>query len=240
MTQLEQIAREIMIFMRGHYRLDEISDGRGEFKFRQGKKTILTLYPKEDRITFLLIFGRKEREAFDAARSEFPEWITSFYDGAKTYHDGKWMFIDVTSADQLAPIQQMILIKKKPNRKPFPKENAVRSRCGHRCDLCVHFSPMPEEQRAMVRAHLRAVWHTDDWDMRCGGCNSPDCHRKNSPCEVQACAAEKGYSACRECSQYPCSETGAASCKAYIHSDAYSVDDVTWGILPYVPDQYGN
>ncbi|NLL04862.1 MAG: hypothetical protein GX270_03540 [Clostridiaceae bacterium] len=40
---LNRISEETMRFIRGKYRLDEVSDGKKELKFRQGKKTILTL-----------------------------------------------------------------------------------------------------------------------------------------------------------------------------------------------------
>lgn len=125
MTTLEKISHETMVFMRGKYRLDEIGDGNNELKFKQGKRTILTVYTHEDRFTFLIIFGRKERECFDGRRDEFSKYICDCYDNSKTYHDGKWMFIDITEPRQLEDIKKLIQIKKKPNRKPFPKENAI-------------------------------------------------------------------------------------------------------------------
>ena len=64
MTILEQVSHETMVFMRGKYRLDEIGDGKDELKFKQGQKTILTVYTHDDKFTFLIIFGRKERECF--------------------------------------------------------------------------------------------------------------------------------------------------------------------------------
>lgn len=39
MNSLEKISYEIMKFMRGKYRLDEVGDGKDELKFKQGKKT---------------------------------------------------------------------------------------------------------------------------------------------------------------------------------------------------------
>ncbi|MDE7261513.1 MAG: DUF3788 domain-containing protein, partial [Oscillospiraceae bacterium] len=65
MSQLEKISHETMVFMRGKYCLDEIGDGKDELKFKQGKKTILTIYIREDRFSFLIIFGKKEREQFE-------------------------------------------------------------------------------------------------------------------------------------------------------------------------------
>ena len=61
MNELEKISHETMVFMRGKYCLDEIGDGKNELKFKQGQKTILTVYIHDDKFTFLVIFGKKER-----------------------------------------------------------------------------------------------------------------------------------------------------------------------------------
>ena len=63
-------------------------------------------------------------------------------------------------------LKKLILIKKKPNRKPLPKDNAVYGKCGHRCDLCVHYTESSEEFRSMLIPHLNAVYGTVDWSMR--------------------------------------------------------------------------
>ena len=52
MTLLEQISHETMVFMRGKYRLDEIGDGKDELKFKQGQKTIVTIYLHDDIYVF--------------------------------------------------------------------------------------------------------------------------------------------------------------------------------------------
>ena len=80
MTILEQVSHETMVFMRGKYRLDEIGDGKDELKFKQGQKTILTVYTHDDKFTFLIIFGKKERECFEMQKSEFSTYIHDYYD----------------------------------------------------------------------------------------------------------------------------------------------------------------
>ena len=240
MTALEQVSHETMVFMRGKYRLDEIGDGKDELKFKQGQKTILTVYIHEDRYTFLVIFGKKEREAFDAIRQEFSGYILDYYDNSKTYHDGKWMFIDVQTPEQLEEVKKLILIKKKPNRKPFSKENALYSACGQRCDLCVHYENVSEELRAEMEPHLEKMWGITDWSMRCGGCFSDNCYCKDDPCNAKDCAGKKGIPECRQCSEYPCIKATSADFRSMIHTEVHYADEITWGILPYVPLQYGN
>ena len=242
MTKLEQISHNFMRFMRGKYRLDEIGDGKDELKFKQGTKTILTVYTHEDKFTFLVIFGKKEREIFDAQRDNFSEWMQGQYDGANTYHDGKWIFIDVTEPQQLVEIKRMIMIKKKPNRKPLPREGAIYGKCGHRCDMCIHYSGLNEEVRAEIVPKLDRIYDDADWSMRCGGCMSETWYRRDDdePCEQMVCAVGRGLDACVDCPEYPCFDATVSDRMSMIHTKVIYADDVTWGILPYVPRQYEN
>lgn len=238
MSILEQISHETMVFMRGKYRLDEIGDGKDELKFKQGAKTILTIYIHEDRYTFLIIFGKKEREIFDTRRGEFSQYILDYYNNAKIYHDGKWMFIDVATMEQLEEVKKLILIKKKPNRRPFSKENALYSKCGQRCDLCVHYAALSEEVRAVMVPQLIKMWGITDWSMRCEGCYSENCYCKNNPCNAKSCAPKKGLAECKNCVEFPCVKATSADYRSMIHTEVHYADEITWGILPYVPMQY--
>lgn len=238
MTELERVSHAAMVFMRGKYRLDEAGDGKDELKFRQGKKTILTVYIKEDRFDFLIIFGKQEREVFEARREEFSRRVQEVYDGAKTYHDGKWMMFGVATLEQLEEIKPLILIKKKPNRKPFPKEGALYGQCGQRCDLCVHYAGQDEERRAMMIPPLNRMYGEIDWSMRCGGCDSDTCHCKDDPCPAKACSAGRGLGKCGDCEEFPCIRATTSDCMSMIHTETHDADEITWGILPYVPYQY--
>ena len=238
MDQLEKISHETMVFMRGKYCLDEIGDGKDTLRFKQGKKTILTIYVRKDRYSFLIIFGKKEREQFERERKCFSEHICQIYDHSKTYHDGKWMLFDVTAPEQLEEIKRLIRIKKKPNRKPFPPNGAVYSQCGQRCDLCVHYIGTTEEQRALMEPYLTQMWGTTDWSMRCGGCYSTDCYCKAEPCSAKSCAAEKEIAECKLCGEFPCIKATSADSRSVIHTEIHYASEITWGILPYVPWQY--
>ena len=236
MNHLEKISHETMVFMRGKYRLDEIGDGKDELKFKQGQKTILTIYTHENCFTFLIIFGRKEREVFETQIDSFSDYIRDYYNNAKTYHDGKWMFIDVSTIEQLEEVKRLVLIKKKPNRKPFPKENAIYSKCGQRCDLCVHYVGTTDEQRAIMIPNLNKMWDNTDWSMRCEGCYSKDC--SCTDCNAKECYPQKGIPECKECSEFPCIKATSADYRSMIHTEIHYADEITWGILPYVPMQY--
>lgn len=236
-VMLQKVSEETMRFMRGKYLLDEIGNGQSELKFRKSGKTVLTIYIRDDRYDFLVIFGKAEREKFESERNSFPREICEIYDGSKTHYDGKWMTIPVVDLDMLESVKRLIMIKKKPNRKPFPKENAVYSKCGMRCDLCIHYTgdTISEEFRAELRERLTRVYNLEDWSMRCPGCNNKP---EVSICEPLKCAYGKGLDKCVSCGEYPCAIAPVVNCK--IESKSISGDDVTWAILPYVQEQYGN
>ena len=236
MDELEKISHETMVFMRGKYCLDEIGDGKNELKFKQGQKTILTVYIHDDKFTFLVIFGKKERELFDATRHNLSPFILNYYDNSKKFHDGKWMFIDVSTLEQLEEIKKLIQIKKKPNRKPFSKENALYSKCGQRCDLCIHYEGTSQEQKQLMISNLNKMWENTDWSMSCQGCHSENCGCKD--CNTKQCLSKKNLSNCKDCPEYPCIKATSADYRSMIHTEVHYKDEITWSILPYVPLQY--
>jgi hypothetical protein len=114
------VLSEALRFMRDEYVLDEVSDGKGELKFRRAGKTVLTLYPREECVDFLVIFGKEERARFEVLRDEFQPRTQRIYDDSKTFHDGKWMHILVSDGIMLEEVKRLIHIKKKPNRRTRP------------------------------------------------------------------------------------------------------------------------
>ena len=250
-SELQKVSEETMRFMRGKYRLDEVP---GKFydidclKFRQGKRTILSINIHDDRYDFQVIFGKAEREKFDARRDEFPQSILNIYDSERNLHDGKWMLIPVADLETLEAVKKLILIKKNPNRKPFPKENAVYSSCGQRCDLCIHYSDASfnDEFRTELKQRLIRVYANGEgdggfWgdDMKfCDGCCSGGLD-KDFDCEPLKCAKSQGINNCNDCHKNPC-EKSTAGWRPKIELKHILADDVTWAILPYVYRQYGN
>lgn len=112
------------------------------------------------------------------------------------------------------------------------------SKCGQRCDLCVHYIHTDEELRAMMEAPLSKMWGQTDWNMRCEGCYSDNCYCKDEPCNAKGCASEKKVAECRECTEFPCIKATSADYRSMIHTEIHYADEITWGILPYVPYQY--
>ena len=241
MNELEKIEAELVKFMRGKYHLDEVAGMHYDIpcvKFRQGKKTIVSVNLREDCYEFQIILGKNEREKFEAIKHEFSLELQELYDKARTLHDGLWLFIRVDSLEKLEEVKKLILLKKRPNRKALPKENAVYGKCGHRCDMCVHYTGISEEFRSKLTQHLSAIYGNADWSMRCTGCDTLgcQCYCVYEICEPLKCLQEKTLSSCLACEKYPC-ENATVGYRKLEHRNL-SADDVTWAILPYVPRQY--
>lgn len=88
-----------------------------EYKYRRGGKTLCALYARENCIGFLVIFGKAEREKFEAARNEYPESIQKYYDDATTYHDGKWVMFQPEDFSLFNDFIKLLALKRRPNRK---------------------------------------------------------------------------------------------------------------------------
>ena len=76
-------------FIRTYYVMEELWDGKEILKFRKSGKTLVSLSVHENRFNALVIFGKAEREKFDAVRDNFSDYILNYYDNSRTYHDGK-------------------------------------------------------------------------------------------------------------------------------------------------------
>ncbi|MDR2530648.1 MAG: DUF3788 domain-containing protein [Oscillospiraceae bacterium] len=117
----------LLELIRTHYEMDELwtegkatgklANYRNEMKFRRGGKTLVTLYLREGFFTVCVILGKAEREKFDLERGAFSDYIRIVYDQTHTYHDGKWLGIEVRDETYIDDIMRLLLIKRKPNRK---------------------------------------------------------------------------------------------------------------------------
>lgn len=227
---------DLIRFIRVNYVMDELWDGKDSLKFRRSGKTLVSLCIKENCFNALIIFGKAERAVFDEVRGEFSSFICNYYDNSHTYHDGKWMFIDVEDGTHLPEILELLKIKKKPSRK-INLSKAEFSQCGQRCDLCLLNIKNNETDRGNAEFHERAwrCYHSEDetrvdyTNTVCPGCNNLG----NNGCPEKVCLQEKGYTACSHCRE-------SDKCKKHTHDFdparcnlGLSAEDITRAVMPY-------
>lgn len=221
-------------FVRTNYIMDELWDGKEVLKFRKSGKTLVSISINENSFNTLIVFGKAERAVFDTARNNFSENICNYYDNSGTYHDGKWMFINVESDTDINEIIELIKIKKKPNRK-INMKNAEFGQCGQRCDQCLLYVNNNETE------HGNIVFHEKDWicyhskdEERVDYTNTicPGCHQKPvDSCPAKICLQKKELCNCLQCHNY-------SNCKNHDFDPALcnlglSAEDITRAVLPY-------
>ncbi|MCH5287490.1 MAG: DUF3788 family protein [Christensenellaceae bacterium] len=222
----------LMNYLRTHYVMDEVFDGKDELKFRRSGKTLVTLYLHEGYFAVMLIFGRKEREAFEAQREAFPQAVREIYDASRTYHDGKWMLFNVCDESLIEPLTRLLTIKKKPNRKPENREGMILSVCGNRCDQCLLYHRNSGNggnlrfQEGDARCYRRSDEPAPDYSgMHCPGCRED--------CAVSRCARSKGYASCIECDYEQCGTRESNFTEPGNISVGVSAEDIELFVLPY-------
>lgn len=104
------------------YDMDRLWDKGGkawtyEYKYRRGGKTLCALYARENCVGFMVILGKDERAKFEADRENYTKEVQEIYDGAKTYHDGKWIMFEPVDASLFDDLMKLLQIKRKPNRR---------------------------------------------------------------------------------------------------------------------------
>jgi len=156
--------------------------------------------------------------------------------------------VRVTDMKRLEEAKKLILAAKEPNRRPFPKENAVYAKCGHRCDLCPHYSGNVTAPREKLGLHCDNVYNggkTGEWPVVCPGCGvqapgKPHPCMNGDSCWQLKCAAKQGLEKCQDCPKYTVECSPGVGYRNGIEPRSISADDVTWAILPFVSGQYGN
>ena len=232
---LQKVSESACRFIYSNYEFDEIANGKDMVMYCIGDRLLLSVYIREDSFDFLLILSEEDRKRFEAERGNFPQAILDIYENAKAKNDGKWLWIPVADMETLEGAKKLILLKEKPNRTPFPKDTAIYSKCGARCDMCVYYlngvNGKDSPGQVTIHRQLTRFWGEEDWTWSCAGCfakNSDECGMGKLECPKS-----KGYAHCLECRSYPCSDCGTISLRLQAETSR-TADTTTWAILPYV------
>lgn len=96
MTEFEKVGLEIVRFICGKYKLDEVAGIYYDIpcvRFRQGKKTIVAINLHKDYYDFQIVLGKAERDKFESIKQEFPIEIQELNDKERTLYGSKWLLI---------------------------------------------------------------------------------------------------------------------------------------------------
>jgi hypothetical protein len=80
-------------------------------------KAFCTLIPEYRLFSAVVVLGGAEREKFEERRYVWRSPIVKLYDEARTYIDGKWLTVGVSSADDLHDVTDLLTMKR-PSPRP--------------------------------------------------------------------------------------------------------------------------
>ncbi len=77
-------------------------------------KAFCTFVPEYRRFTVLVVLGGAEREKFEERRYGWRSHLVNLYDQAKTYPDGKWLAVAISSAAARHDVTELLTMKRPP------------------------------------------------------------------------------------------------------------------------------
>ncbi|MBY3054276.1 DUF3788 domain-containing protein [Rhizobium laguerreae] len=77
-------------------------------------KAFTTLVPEYRQFSAVVVMGGAEREKFEERRYVWRPELVKLYDEAKTYIDGKWLTLTISSADDLHDVTELLTMKRPP------------------------------------------------------------------------------------------------------------------------------
>jgi hypothetical protein len=82
-------------------------------RYKKGK-SFCTLIPEKNGMMIQIVFGAAERSAVEAIIDQLSAGTQETYENARTYHDGKWLFLKVDSGTVMDDIELLLEVKRKP------------------------------------------------------------------------------------------------------------------------------
>lgn len=87
----------------------------------KGSRPLCEMYPEHGSFTVLVVLGSKELEQAMGRIGSFGKLVSGYLLNTPRYHDGCWLYMRVsdplTAQQDVADIEQLILLKKKPLKK---------------------------------------------------------------------------------------------------------------------------
>jgi hypothetical protein len=113
--------QQLTQFIADNYQLPEVwSFGGKKYGwntwYRKGGKTLVSLYPQMDHFVAQIVLGKDQVEK--AAQLELGDNMRTLLDETPQLHDGRWLFIKVTTADDVKDVQELLKIKRRPRPTP--------------------------------------------------------------------------------------------------------------------------
>ena len=79
-------------------------------------KSLCQFAPRKKKFLVSIVFGSMEREEVENIKCKLSLGTKTEYENAKTFHDGKWLLLEVKNKTILKDIQKLLSVKRKITR----------------------------------------------------------------------------------------------------------------------------
>ena len=83
--------------------------------YRKSGKSLASLYPQDNAFIAQVVLGREQVEK--ALTLTFGENVHRVIHETPSLHDGRWLFIKITTVEDASDLEQLLLLKKRPVKK---------------------------------------------------------------------------------------------------------------------------
>jgi hypothetical protein len=86
--------------------------------YRKSGKSLVSLYPQMNTFVAQVVLGREQVEI--ALMLPLGDHISHVLRDTPSLHDGRWLFINITTEVDVADVEKLLFLKKRPARKLIP------------------------------------------------------------------------------------------------------------------------
>ena len=85
-------------------------------RYRRSGKTLCSLFPEVGGFTVLIVLGKKEVEKVEEILYELSTNLRTQFNNTEQLHDGRWLWIRISSSASLEDIKKILQMKRKPKQ----------------------------------------------------------------------------------------------------------------------------
>lgn len=81
-------------------------------RYRKSGRTLCSLFPERGGFSVLIVLGRRESEEAVSMRNELGSRIYELLENTKQLHDGRWLWIRLSTISDIDDVKKLLRIKK--------------------------------------------------------------------------------------------------------------------------------
>lgn len=85
-------------------------------RYRKSGKTLCSLFPEAGAFTVLIVLGSKDVEKTLSTMGKLNSKVKSLFEGTEQFHDGCWLWIPVSTKQDMESIKLLLSAKRKPKK----------------------------------------------------------------------------------------------------------------------------